>query len=384
MGEEKRAYDEWMRLYTCDDPYWEVPSRYMDRSRVGGQEKKLEKFDRLYPGCVDDLFDGLPTYYGVLCVSKNDSREAIEKAYERKKKCSVYPDDVIERAYEMLSDKKKRSAYNEIISTFQKVLMGFTAVDKREIAEDHDEWLEREKKRATMEYIMENHGAWLYLFSRGAPTFYELLGVNRAKQKKGKVRSKKKNVDPRLVEEICRILNNPQLRFEYDFMIDELSKIFAESPFVNELSQHLRGLGAVSRRKKTFLKGKDAAYLMVLKYYDYLERYEEIKTKYREWWEYTGNKTFYDVLNLDVASIPSDRREAEDVIRNAYKEKKRTEEINLAYSVLKNSRLRKDYNWLLKHEKWLKVMHELDIEEVDDAQINGVMEMADKCCAGNC
>jgi len=99
MAEEKKAYDEWMRLYACDDPYWKVPTRYMDRSRVGVQEKKLEKFDRLYPGCADDLFEGVPTYYGVLCVSKNDSQDAIEKAYERKKKCSVYPDEVIEQAY---------------------------------------------------------------------------------------------------------------------------------------------------------------------------------------------------------------------------------------------------------------------------------------------
>lgn len=378
MAEEKKAYDEWMQLYTCDDPYWKVPTRYMDRSRVGGQEKKLEKFERLYPGCVDDLFDGLPSYYCVLCVSKNDSREEIEKAYERKKKCSVYPDEVLERAYEMLSDKKKRSVYNEIISTFLKVLMAFTAVEKREIKKDHDDWLEREKKRATMEYIVENRGAWLYLFSRGAPTFYKLLGVNRAKLKNGEVvRCKKKNVDHRLAEEICKIINNPQLRFEYDFMIGELSGIFDENPLVNELLRGLWGREASHRRKKAFLKGKDAAYLMVLKYFDYLERYEKIKDKYQEWAEYTGDKTFYDVLNLNVALIPSDRREAENVIRNAYKDKKRTEEVNLAYSVLKNSRLREDYDWLLKHEKWLSVMHELDIEEADDAQINEVMEIAD-------
>jgi len=380
MAEEKKAYEEWMELYTCDDLYWKVPTRYMDRSRGGGQEKKMEKFDRLYPECVDDIFEGLPTYYCVLCVSKNDSREAIEKAYERKKNCSVYPEEVIERAYEMLSDKEKRSAYDEIIRVFHKILLAFTAVEKREIMEDHDDWLEREKKRAAMEYIMENRGAWLYLFSRGAPTFYKLLGVNRAKLKNGEeVKCKKKNVDPGLAEEICRILNNPQLRFEYDFMLDELSRFFDENPFANELLQGLRGREASHRRKKAFLKDKDAAYLMVLKYHDYLEKYEMIKNKHQDWKEYTGdkNKTFYDVLNLGVASIPPDKREAETVIRNAYKDKKRTEEVNFAYSVLKNSRLREDYDWLLRHEKWVSVMYELDIEEADEMQINEVMEIAD-------
>ena len=372
MAEEKKAYDKWMQLYTCDDLYWKVPTRYMDRSRVGGQEKKLEKFDRLYPGCVDDLFEGLPTYYCVLCVSKNDSQEAIEKAYERKKECSVYPDDVIERAYMMLSGKEKRSAYNEIIRVFLKVLLAFTAAEKREIMEDHDDWLRREKKSATMRYIMENRGAWLYLFSRGAPTFYELLGVNRAKLKNGEeVKCKKKNVDPRLAEEICRILNNPQLRFEYDFMLDELNEIFDD-----ELgSKPLRDL---LDSETGIWKGKDVAYLMVLKYYDYLEKYAGIMSNHPDWKEYTDEKTFYSILNLDVASIPSDRREAESFIRNAYRDIERTEEVNLAYSVLKNSRLREDYNWLLKHEKWVSAMYELDVVEADETQINAVMEIAEK------
>nr|MBC8522270.1 hypothetical protein [Methanomicrobia archaeon] len=74
MAEEKKAYDEWMQLFACDDPYWKVPTRYMDRSRVGAAEKKIEKFEKRYPECIEDLFDGLPTYYCVLCVSRNDSR----------------------------------------------------------------------------------------------------------------------------------------------------------------------------------------------------------------------------------------------------------------------------------------------------------------------
>jgi curved DNA-binding protein CbpA len=378
MAEEKRAFEEWMQLYACDDPYWKVPTRYMDRSRVGGQERKLDKFDRLYPGCVDDLYEGLPTYYGVLCVSKNDSQDAIEKAYERKKKSSIYPEEVIERAYEMLSDKGKRSAYDEIIRVFMKVLLAFTASEKREIIDDHADWLEREKKRATMEHIMGNHGAWFYLFSHGAPTFYKLLGVDREKLKEGEeVKCKKKNLDPRLAEEICKTLNNPQLRFEYDFVFDELSIFFDANPFAEELLQGPLGRGASHRRKKAFLKGRDAAYLMVLKYQNYLKRYGKTMDEHLDWQEYTGDKTFYSVLNIDASLIPADKREAESFIRNAYRDKGRTEEVNLAYSVLKNSRLREDYDWLLKHGKWLSKMHKLDIDKAGKAQINTVMEMAD-------
>ncbi len=64
------------------------------------------------------------------------------------------------------------------------------------------------------------------LLTHGAPTFYELLGVDRAKLKGGEEENcEKKGVDKRLSEEVCRILNNPQLRFEYDFMLDMMGEI---------------------------------------------------------------------------------------------------------------------------------------------------------------
>jgi len=68
-------------------------------------------------------------------------------------------------------------------------------------------------------------------------------------------------------------------------------------------------------------------------------------------------------------------REEDEIVVVPKKELDEKEE--LTYSVLKNSRLREDYDWLLKHGKWLSKMHELDIEEAGEAQINAVMEMAD-------
>lgn len=366
-----------MRLYTCDDPYWKVPTRYMDRSRVGAAEKKIEKFEKLYPGCIDDLLYGLPTYYCVLCVSNNDSREAIKNAYERKKKRSTYNDEVLDRAYEMLRDDKKRSTYNEILRVFLKHLQGFTAMEKREIIEEHDDWLRAEKESATRGYILENRRVWLYLLSFGAPKFYEVLGVDRARLKDGEeIKCRKKNVDNRLAEEICKILNNPQLKFEYDFMLDEMDIFSDEGDLMDMFLQDLWDRWA-GPHKRALLKGKGAAYLMLLKYHDYLEKYEEIEKNHHDWKEYTGEKTFYSVLSIDAASIPVDKRAAENFFRTAYRNTERMEEVNLAYSVLKNSRLREDYDWLLKHGEWASVMHELDIGEAEEMQIEAVMEMAE-------
>jgi hypothetical protein len=366
MGEEKRAFDEWMEPYTCGDPYWKVPPRYMDPSRLEKIYDKIERFEKLYKKWTDDLYSGLPTYYGVLCVSKEASADDLKKAYEQKKKCSVYSSELIERAYDALSTEKKRSTYNIVLRLFLKISQVLTPNIKREMIEDHDDWLKQEKEYATWEYIIEKRGAWLELFHRGAPTFYEVLGVD-ADSVVLEVKSRiERESMSRLEVEIRRILANPQLRFEYDYMLDYIINEALDEDELEEIED-----------KRALWTGKDDLYLLLLERADDLKRYEKIKDDHGDWEKYTGDKTFYDVLNIDASSIPEDKREAEDIIRDAYRDKERTAEVNLAYSILKNSRLRDDYNWLLKNGEWVSVLHEFDIECDDDAELKAAMGIAD-------
>ncbi len=143
MGEEKRAFDEWLEPYTCDDPYWKVPARYMDPSRLDKIYDKIERFEQLYPKWSKDLKSGLPTYYCMLCVSKDASADDLKKAYEQKKKCSVYPSEVIDRAYDALSTEKKRSTYNIVLRLFLKISQSLTPNIKREMIDDHDDLAKR-------------------------------------------------------------------------------------------------------------------------------------------------------------------------------------------------------------------------------------------------
>ena len=257
ISEEELAYNEWMQLFACDDPYWKFPTRYVDFSRLIGHGKRFESFEKHYPDCIEDLLSGVPTYYCVLCVSKNDPPDVIKEAYQRKIEHSEYPDDVIERACEMLSDRKKRSDYEEILRLFLKLMQGYSAKDKRELIEEHDEWIEYEKDYATVNYLMTHRGAWLNLYHLGAPTFYELLGVDRAKLKVGEVvQCKNESVDRRLAEDACRILNNPQLRFEYDFMLDRADEILP----VDSLTD--------SESRKPVWTGDDRSYLVALRCYE--------------------------------------------------------------------------------------------------------------------
>ncbi len=366
ISEEELAYNEWIQLFACDDPYWKFPTRYVDFPRLMGHAKKFENLGNHYPDCVEDLLSGVPTYYCVLCVSKSDPRDVVRKAYQRKRGFSGYPDHVLERACEMLGDRKKRSDYEEILRLFLKVMQGYSAKDKREIVEEHDEWLEEEKHCATGLYIVKARGAWINLSHLGAPTFYELLGVDRKELKAGdEVRCNKEGLDRRLSEEVCRILNNPQLRFEYDFMFSIADKI-----------QSVDYLMDIERRKPVW-KGNDLAYLAALRYYDVVLRYQQIMSAHIEWAKYTDDKTFYDVLTIDRGSIPEDKREAERFIRNVYRNMERTPEVNLAYSVLKNFRMRGDYDWLLERGGRVNELCGINMGKVDDATLNKMIALAD-------
>ena len=366
ISEEKRAYDEWMQLFACDDPLWKLPRRYVDFQRLMGHGKKFAEFEKHYPDCIEDLITGVPTYYCVLCVSKNDPPDIIKKAYQRKKVPTTYPDDTLERACEMLSDRRKRSDYEEILRLFLKIMQGYPAKEKLELIEEHSEWIEDEKERATECYISGNRGAWFNLYYIGAPTFYELLGVDQAKLKKGEeVKCENKGVDKRLAEEVCRILNNPQLKFEYDFMLGMVGEILPG------------GYRAEVRIGKTRWKGNDRLYLVALRHYDDLAKYDRIRSMHEDWGEYLGDKTFYDVLTIDMALVPEDKREAEGFIRNRYRSMKRTPEVNLAYSVLKNFKVRGDYDWLLKNQKLVDLLIKIGTGEMDDETRDKVTAIMD-------
>ncbi len=365
ISKEEKAYNEWMQLFACDDPYWKFPTRYVDFSRLMGYAKKFESFENRYSDCIDDLLSGTPTYYCVLCVN-NDPPDVIREAYQRKIEHSTYPDDVIKRACEMLSDRKKRSDYEDILRLFLKVMQGYSAKDKREMREEHDEWIEDEKEYATVNYIMEHRGAWLNLYHLGAPTFYELLGVDRAELGLGDVvQCKTEGVDRRLVEDACRVLNNPQLKFEYDFMLDRADEILPASYLMDD------------ERRKPEWRGADRAYLVALRCYDDVKKQYRIMDEHGDWMEYTGDKTFYDVLTIDRYSIPGDKREAERFIRNVYRDMERTPEVNLAYSVLKNFRMRADYDWILRYGELVNVLHGIDMTDLDDTILDEIIEISD-------
>jgi len=126
--------------------------------------------------------------------------------------------------------------------------------------------------------------------------------------------------------------------------------------------------------RKPVWMGDDRSYLVALRCYEDVIKQDRIMDEHIDWMDYTGDKTFYDVLTIDRDSIPEDKREAERFIRNVYKDVERTPEVNRAYSVLKNFRLRADYDWMLKQNATVDALKEIAMTDPDDTTMGKVLD----------
>ena len=302
----------------CSDPCWEIPKRYVDPSRLEYSYKKLNQIEENNPQWIEDLSSGMPTYYGILGVSKNSSNDEIERSYEKKIDYSTYPEDTIDEAYTTLINRESKKEYEKALKIFFKVLLGLTPREKREMTQEHDEWLSDEMEHAVIMFIEENHPNWLVLYSTGAPTLYRM--AKRAKSEELKNEAKK-------------ILKNVQLRQEYDLMLNILKKI--------------------KKDKEIELKkwdGDEELLLLLLKYPSFLDKFSDIINEHSDWRDYIPPKaTFYNIMGIEKETLPKDKRNAERGLREVYKSLDRTPEVNFAYSVLKNTKMRGDYDWVLEN-----------------------------------
>jgi len=341
----KEESKEWINAVVCDDPYWKISNRYVDPCRLEPLIREVDLFEQQHPEWIEHLYDGLPTYYGVLSVIKNASPDMVKEAYDQKKRYSVYPEDVIDEAYTVLINSELRARYNKLLQLFEKISRGFTSKEKSEIKKDHENWLKREREGVKRIYIGLKHPEWISLTGMGAPTFYEILGVDKnvsqediieAYECKRQIQGQESTLE--LVEEIYSVLSNKQLRGEYDFVLNSFEDI--PENVLNEIRK---------RQKSMKQKIDDEGILSHIK----LHKWNKIIGKHHDWKKYLPphKETFYDVLGVDASRLPTDIRDIEKEIRDRYRDMEKTPLVNLAYSVLKNSNLREEYNWMLKNHE---------------------------------
>lgn len=341
-----------------DDPYWKTSSIYRDAHRVGRFISRFERFEDLHPEWTYDLMNGIPTYYCVLGVERGATKEQIEAAYERKLEFSSYPEEVIEEAFNVLSDPRLQKEYDELLVIFEQVTKSMPPPEKRELVEKHSAYISTEKEFIRASQIMDRYKDYILLYMYGMPDLYEIAGL--AKNSTTEEIRRNCRTDTELSKKISTILNDAASREEYDFILDFNAK-YADRKTLEEREKYRKKWKRMDRG--TFEKIILTALNEPGAIKRYMQRQAEILNSNQDWEQYLppNKETFLSVLGLDAGSLhdSADKREIERAIRERYRQLERTPEVNLAYSVLKNMSLREDYLWLLENHEMVNFLADL-------------------------
>jgi curved DNA-binding protein CbpA len=361
-----------------NDPYWKISGSYMDVHRVGRFISKFEQFEDRHPEWINDLMEGMPTYYCVLGVGRGATKEQIDQAYERKLKFSSYPDEVIEEAYDVLSEPRLSREYDELLFIFEQITKSMPLPEKNELIKKHSAHISTEKEYIRMEQILSKYKDYTILYKQGMPDLYEISGLTKGSTTE-EIR-RECRTDSELSKKICAILKDPGPREEYDFMLGFIAK-YLDRELLEERERNRKKWKQIDRG--TFEK----IILTALSEPDVIEKYMqrriEVLSSNQDWKQYLPphKETFLSVLGLDAGSLRADKKEVERAIREKYRQLEKTPQVNLAYSVLKNTSQREDYLWLLENHEMLDTLVSLlSVEEVSrgikkEEEIPNVQEM---------
>lgn len=345
-----------------DDPYWKIASIYMDAHRVGRFISRFERFEDLHPEWTYGLMNGVPTYYCVLGVERGATEDQIEQAYERKLEFSSYPKEVLWEAFDVVSSPRLQKEYDELLLAFEQVTKCMLPAEKNELVKKHSACISIEKDYIRMDQILSRYKDYIFLYMHGMPELYEIAGL--AKDSTTEEIRRNCRTDSELLKKISALLNDSASREEYDFMLDFSAKygnterLEAREKYRKKWERMDRGV--FEKIILAALNEPDAIGR-------YMQRRDEILNSNQDWKQYLppNKETFLSVLGLDAGSLRADKREVERAVREKYRQLEKTPQVNLAYSVLKNTSQREDYLWLLEnHEMQDPLISLLSAEEV--------------------
>jgi len=352
------------------DPYWKVSSIYLDPQRISRYLKKFEQFEDKYPWWTEDLLDGTPTFYCILGIVRGATEDEIKEAYDKKNKLSSYHDDLIEEAYDTLSDPDMQKEYDELLTIFSHVTKCMPPAEKIEMRQNHDARIQFEMKFDRMRDIMDASNGFFDFYLFGIPDLYELIGLTMDSSPDDIKKSCETGSE--LFKLVYTILGNPDARSDYDFFVD----------FNTEYGNRVMHDHVKSRREIWNQLDDDVFEKMVLSVltdHDAIkksfERRSEIMNRNQDWEHYLppGEDTFFSILGLDRNLLSGDKKEVEKAVREKYRYLEKTPQVNLAYSMLKNASQRDDYLWLIDNNDMLntftKVLFTGDNDDISSPEM---------------
>ncbi|MCD4765866.1 MAG: hypothetical protein K8R34_05100 [Methanosarcinales archaeon] len=345
-----------------DDPYWKVSSMFVDMHRVGNFISKFERFEVKHPEWVQDLMEGIPTYYCVLGVEKGAAKSQIEQAYEKKLCFSSYDGEVIEEAFDVLRNPGLTRKYNKLLSIFGQITKSMPPHEKNELIKNHADNINTEKEYNRMGSILEKYKWYYVLYMQGMPDLYEVAGI--AQDSPEEAFKKYSDSDSGFMQKIFSLLSDKSFREDYNFLI-YFTNTHSNPEILEEREIHRRKWEQIDNQlvEKIILNALDEPFGIT----NIISQSSETMNNNHDWSQYLppNEETFLSVLGLERDSLSGEKKEVEKTLREKYRYLEKTAKINLAYSVLKNTSLREDYLWLLENQEMVDTLNDLFSAEFD-------------------
>jgi len=337
-----------------DDPYWKVARNiFMDEHRVGRYIDRFYHFIERHPQWAEDFMEGIPTYYCVLGVPRGATREDFEQAFHNKMMNAYYPPEVIMAAFSAISTPSLRKEYDEFLFVAEQFSKGLPPFEKKELIEAHNENIEDAKNFYRMVEAQADYVEYWNLYMAGMPDLYEVAGLSKDADIEEIITECRQ--DTELSRKIYTLMTDPVFRKHYDIVLGMISSKMEPEELASR----------ETKRENWKRIGPDMAGKIILTALtkpdfldEYLSRHNEILNTNQDWKNYLppSKETFFSILGLETGSLQGDKKEAETIIREKYRELERTPTVNLAYSVLKNQVLREDYLWVLENNTLIETL----------------------------
>jgi len=330
-----------------DDPYWKISTLYIDPHRLDeGYISRFIRYEHEHELWVQHIMDGVPTYYCVLEVHRGASTEQIKKAYEEQQDFSYYDDEILEEAFQALISPVLQRKYDDFLLVFEQISKVMPRTEKEEIIESHADNLLRSRQFSQIRPIKKEFSDHILLVAQGMPDIYKAAGLDRNSDSVTILRDCPRNTA--LLQRIYAILSDPHTREKYDILLN-----FIHTNMIPE------GIEILEKNKKIWkdCDQKTVESIMLITLNEpsgidrMMKRAEKILNANQDWKQYLppSKENFFLILGLEPEMVIGEKKGVEGILRDKYRALDRTTQVNLAYSVLKNTSLREDYLWIYEN-----------------------------------
>lgn len=338
-----------------DDPYWVISPDSKDPNKGGHHLERLNTFLLRYPFWVNDLMCGVPTYYAVLGVLRGATSDELRGCYEREMNFSVYPDETIEEAFRVLSDLQLRVKYDELLHLFKTITAYSSPSEKENLTKAHSDYLKNARNMRKVGELQVTHHDYIILVGKGMPDIFEYSKLSPDCTDEEILRYSSGGDELSVM--ISSIMHDPHLREKFVFVTDFFENMILEKG--REKRERLKkvwGSFSPDLLKRVILLSltKNKAFG------EAIDRINKNLSENHDWKNYLppSEKSFLSLFGVEKEELSLPKEDLAAFLRSKYRLLKRTSEVNLAYTVLKNPSLRDEYLWMREY---------YDFKMLDDA-----------------